>query len=321
MVAIRQISGRFRSLAYVAVPAVLVASLTTACGGEDDGSQVLASYARGFSVVLTDSFVDAGGVDGVEAKDYADLQQLYNDLLSGKAAMTIGGADVFAAQAQRGAPIHIAATISPNSTAFVGKRVIESASDLKGKRVAAIASSGGWHLAEAVVEKEFGLRAGQDYEVINVADMASGTSQVVAGTADYSVGWEPSVTASLAVDDSLKVAYSVAGAATGETFGEGWQLVLAVRDDVDEKVEADVVSALQDAADSLQSDHAQADAYAVENGFAKGTVSAVMDQSVQPFVVQPLDDSLTQQIQDQLARMPGDDGPLDPPDSFYGGAR
>jgi hypothetical protein len=320
LTALHQPGGRFRRAAYVGLLGVLVASLTTACGTESDDRHVLASYTRGFSVVLTDSFVDAGGVDRVEAKDYSDLQQLYNDLLSGKAAMTIGGPDVFASQAQQGAPIHIAATISPNSTAFVGKQVIDNEADLKGKRVAAIATSGGWHLAEAVIEQEFGLRAGQDYEVVNVPDMASGTSQVVAGTADYSVGWEPSVTASLAVDDSLKLAYSVAGAASGETFGDGWQLVLAVRDDVDKEVEADVVSALQDAAESLQSDHAQADAYAVENGFEKGTVSAVMDQKVPPFVVEPLDDTLTQQIRDQLERTPGDDGPLDPPDSFFGDA-
>lgn len=305
-----------RGLTLLLTAVTGLALLLTSCSSnaEDKGTP-LASYSRGFSVVLTEQFADDGGVGDVSVKNYSDLQQLYTDLLSGRASMTIGGPDVFAAQAEKGAPVRLAATISPNSTAIVGKKDITSAADIKGTRVAAVSSSGGWHLTEAVLEKEFGVKAGDDYELVNVPDMASGTSQVVAGTADYVVGWEPSVNAALQASDDLKISYSVANAKAGETFGQGWQLVLAVREDVDQDVVDEVIAALQESAKKLQSDPAAADAYGVKFDFAKGTLEAVMDQSVQAFVVKPIDDEIRKELEQQIALV---DGKLDPPDSFYG---
>lgn len=302
--------------------AVTTLALLAGCGGGGSGSDEgtsLASYQRGFSVVLTEQYNDDGPADGVEVKNYADLQQLYTDLLSGNASMTIGGPDVFASQAEKGAPIHIAATISPNSTAIVGKQAIREAADVSGKRVAAITSSGGWQLAEARLLEEFGLAAGEDYELINVPDMASGASQVVAGTADYVVGWEPSVNAALASSEDLVVSYSASDADEGETFGTGWQLVLAVRDDVDQATEDEVVEGLQAAAEALQSSPDTADAYGVDFGFTPGTVAGVMDQSVEPFVIEPITPEVQQELEDQLALIGGEEGPLDTPSSFYGG--
>lgn len=289
--------------------------LLTSCSSNAEEGTPLASYSRGFSVVLTEQFADDGGVGDVSVKNYSDLQQLYTDLLSGKASMTIGGPDVFALQAAEGAPVRLAATISPNSTAVVGKKPITSAADIKGTRIAAVSSSGGWHLTEAVIEEEFGLKSGEDYEVVNVPDMTSGTSQVVAGTADFVVGWEPSVNASLGASKDLQISYSVANAKKGETFGQGWQLVLAVREDVDQAVVDDVVEALQKSAETLQADPASADAYGVEFGFEKGSLSAVMDQSVPSFVVKPIDDQIREELEQQLALVNDE---LDPPDSFYG---
>lgn len=289
------------------------------CSSAGNDNEILASYSRGFSVVLTEQYNDTGPASQVQVKNYSDLQQLYTDLLSGQASMTIGGPDVFASQADKGAPIHLAATISPNSTTIVGRKPIRTSDDVRGSRIAATVSSGGWHLTEAALHRAFGLSAGKDYELVNVPEMASGAAQVVAGTTDYVVGWEPSVNSALKMSDDLMVSYSVANAREGETFGTGWQLVLAVRNDVDKTTEDAVIEGLQQSAQMLLQAPDKADSYGTKFGFAPGTTTDVMGQSVPPFVVKPIDAESKEELQTQLAQINGDGGPLSPPNSFYGG--
>lgn len=306
-----------RPAAVVAAAGIMVG--LAACGGSED-SVVLASYQKGFSAVLTEDVKErVQNNDAFAVEDYSDVQQLYTDMLSGKVQMSIGGPDVYAKQAANGAPIHIAATVSPNSTAVVGKQEITSAEDLKGARVAAITTTGGWALASAAISDDFGLEAGEDYEIINVQDMASGASQVLAGTADYVVGWEPSVNAALRQSDDLMISYSVAGAAPGETYGAGWQLVLAVRDDVPQDQVNEAITILQESAETLSADPDLADKYAVGLGFSEGTAASVMGQSVKAFVVEPLTEESMAEIAEQIETVSTAGGtPIEIPEGFLG---
>jgi ABC-type nitrate/sulfonate/bicarbonate transport system substrate-binding protein len=325
---VRRDRGRLRVHLCALVGAGLALAMSGCGSGADataDGGKqyVIGSWTRGFSVVLTDRLAAAGAKSAADVKvtDYSDLQQLYTDLLSGKADMTIGGPDVFASQAAKGAPIHLAATISPNSTALIGKSEIAGAGDLHGKRIAAITTSGGWRITKALLADRFGAQEGKDYEVVNVPNAQSGVTQVAAGTADFAVGWEPSVTGAIQANPGLKVAFSSSDAKPGETFGSGWQLVLAVRNSVSKDAEKRIVAHLQDAAKWLNEHPQEADAYAVKQGFKPGTAAGVMKQSVDAFVVEPVAGDVVKELQDQLAliQKTGNGGDKPPASEFYGG--
>jgi ABC-type nitrate/sulfonate/bicarbonate transport system substrate-binding protein len=317
----RQNAMRFISCAATAA---LAATALAGCGSgasaDGQSAPILGSYSRGFSVVLGEQLLaNRGDKAAVQVKNYSDVSQLYTDFLSGQADMAVGGSDIFASQAEKGAPIHIAATISPDSTAIVGEHPIRSASDIKGKRIAAITSTDGWHLAEAVIQKEFGLEAGKDYQVIGIPDTASGVAQVISGTADYVVGWEPSVHQALKSSKKLMVSYSVSHAKPGETYGSGWQLVLGVRNDVPKSTEHQVIEGLEQAAEELNASPAKADALGVKFGFEKGTAEGVMNQSVKPFVVQPISAEVRGELQKQLALVQTRSDRSKLPADFYGG--
>ncbi|MEV0811060.1 ABC transporter substrate-binding protein [Micromonospora sp. NPDC050200] len=306
----------------VAGLALAMSGCGSASGGDDQGDKqyVIGSWTRGFSVVLTDRVAEtAAGDKQLKVINYSDLQQLYTDVLSGKADMTIGGPDVFASQAAKGAPIHIAATVSPNSTALVGKSEITSAADIKGKRIAAITTSGGWRITKALLADKFGVKEGKDFELVNVPNAESGVTQVAAGTADFAVGWEPAVTSAVRANPGMKVAFSSSGAKPGETFGTGWQLVLAVRDSVSKDAEQRAVTRLQEAAQWLNEHPDEADKYAAKQGFKPGTAANVMQQSVHAFVIKPVEGEIVTQLKEQLALIhrTGTDE-KEPPARFYG---
>ena len=112
----------------------------------------------------------------------------------------------YAAFAAKGAPVRIIATYATANADLISKGgKIASADDLKGKRVTAPVG-GLWKLTAAQIKEKFGLDAGDGYELIPVPNMLAGVTQVLAGTADFAMGWEPDTTRVLATYPDLKVA-------------------------------------------------------------------------------------------------------------------
>jgi ABC-type nitrate/sulfonate/bicarbonate transport system substrate-binding protein len=136
---------------------------------------------------------DRLGLD-LELVVYPSVPAYWTGFAAGEVDALIGGYTNFAAMAARGQPVRLVGTYTISDTQFFGKGdKIESAEDLKGKRVAAIVA-GAWRISAAQIEQKFGLKAGEDYELIPIPGLLSGVTQVLADTADIAFGWEPDAT-------------------------------------------------------------------------------------------------------------------------------
>lgn len=142
----------------------------------------------------------------VDVKLYPTVPTAWTAFTAGEYDMLPGGPAGFAAFAAKGAPVRIIATYATANADLIGKGgKIASADDLKGKRVTAPVG-GLWKLTAAQIKEKFGLDAGDGYELIPVPNMLAGVTQVLAGTADFAMGWEPDTTRVLATYPDLKVA-------------------------------------------------------------------------------------------------------------------
>ncbi|VTU46473.1 ABC transporter, substrate-binding protein, aliphatic sulfonates family (plasmid) [Variovorax sp. SRS16] len=144
----------------------------------------------------------------VEAKAYPSVTAVWTAFAAGEFDFLIGGPAGFVGLVEKGVPIHLMATYSISSAQIfgAGKR-IESAADLRGKRVTAVVA-GLWKLTEAQIKAKWGLAPGAGYELIPVPNLMAGVTQVLAGTADYAMGWEPDATRVRQTYPTLKLALS-----------------------------------------------------------------------------------------------------------------
>src|SRR5690606_12681197 len=130
-----------------------------------------------------------------------------------------------------------------------------------GKRVGAIVA-GLWRLTEAQIAEKFDLRAGTDYEVITIPGLLAGVTQVLAGTADYAMGWETDATLVREKYPDLKVVLSSAdmrkdgGLTNIQVFG--------VRNEVPADVVDNTVKAFAEIAEAINKDPEAADAMGVK---------------------------------------------------------
>lgn len=225
---------------------------------------------------------------------------IYTELLTGANQAATPSPDGLATLALQGGPVHIAATMAQDSTVLLGRgSTIAGEADLRGKRVAAIVSSGSWKQFQARIQERFGLEAGKDYEIINAQDLAQGVAQVVAGTADYAMGWEPSVTAALNQDGALNIALG-----SQDLLPEGdvaWQFVVGVRDDVPAEIEDKLIAVLADAVKWMNENPDEADAIAVrELGYTAGVIKTILAEGRQVFDVMPINEKSAREIEGQL---------------------
>lgn len=140
-------------------------------------------------------------------KGYPSATTVWTGFAAGETDTMIGGAANFLAMANRGIGVHVFSTYANFDAALFGKKKIETAEDLRGKRVAAI-TAGLWRVTAAQIEKKYGLTAGKDFEVIPIPALLTGVTQVLAGTVDYAMGWEPETTRVMNTYPDLVVALS-----------------------------------------------------------------------------------------------------------------
>lgn len=299
------ISRHRRRCAAVWAGAVLMLA-TSACSGEGTSSSSsdvirFGTFSTGLGSVLVQHVADSGldedaGVE-VEVVSYDNLQAMYTDLLSGRIDANIAGADTYASMALKDAPIQVVASVAEDSTAMLGPGApITSGSQLDGKRIAALTSGGSWPVFSAWMEEKYDVTAGEDYEVINVPNIQTGAAQVLAGTADYTVGWEPSVTQVLLDSPDLSSVLSV-----DDLTGTTWLLSMAVRRDADDEAVQALVSAFEQSASRLTDDPEMADEVGVAVGYKPGVVKTMLEDGRSGLNVGALDDETVAQMTDRLA--------------------
>lgn len=143
----------------------------------------------------------------VEARPYPSVTAVWTAFAAGEFEFLVGGPANFAALVLRGAPIHIMSTYAVSNVDIFGNKRIETADDLRGKRLTAVIA-GLWKLTEAQIKSKFGLAPGSGYQLIPVPNLMSGVAQVLAGTADFAMGWEPDTTRVRLTHPHLKIALS-----------------------------------------------------------------------------------------------------------------
>lgn len=144
----------------------------------------------------------------VDVKPYPSVTAVWTAFAAGELDLLIGGPAGFVGLVDQGVPIHLMSTYAISSAQIFGKgKKIESAADLKGKRVTAVVA-GLWKLTEAQIKAKFGLSPGAGYDLIPVPNLMAGVTQVLAGTADYAMGWEPDSTRVRSTYPTLTLALS-----------------------------------------------------------------------------------------------------------------
>lgn len=193
----------------------------------------------------------------VSVRIYASPQDLYPAMVRGDYNATFVPASSLAAQAIRGVPVQVIATAEPDaSMVLLGKAgQITSADQLRGKRVTALAAAGVWLSMQAQIDQHFNVKAKKDYEVVSVNNLGAGAAQVVAGTADYALAWEPFTTASMLRMPELNIVLS----ADRLKNYRSWRLVVGIHGDMSADLKSRQTRALSEAARWLQQNPSDAD--------------------------------------------------------------
>jgi ABC-type nitrate/sulfonate/bicarbonate transport system substrate-binding protein len=223
----------------------------------------------------------------VKVRIFANTQDLYPAMVRGDYNATFVPASSLATQAVQGIPVQVIATAEPDkSVVLLGKGdKIVSADQLRGRRITALAAAGVWLSMQAQMDQHFGLKAKKDYEVVSVNNLGSGAAQVVAGTADYALAWEPFTTASMVRMPGLHVVLS----ADELKKYKSWRLVIGVHGNMPDDVKIRQTRALAEAAAWLQKNPAQADKdYRELIQLEAGIIEKVLSGTTNPIDIHPL---------------------------------
>lgn len=239
-----------------------------------------------------------------------NLPEVYSNVLSDRANANIGAPESFASMREKGAEVSIAGVVARNTMVIVGKADADFTPDsLRGKRLGAITASGAWAVMEARLKDVHGIDVASDMEVVTVPNMLTGAAQVAAGTADYVMGWEPSIQQTLAKYPDFEVLMTTEELEANDS----WQFVLGISDQIsDENVES-LLKALDAVTDKMKADPELADKYGAMQGFTDDTVSRVLAGDSFPVDARPLEDSDLEPLLNDLLTIYANDGLEDEP--------
>lgn len=258
---------------------------------------------------------DANGI-ALELKPYDSLDSLYTDLARQRIDVMSAGSSAAAAMAVQGAPVRIVGGLAPTSVAVVSNGKSWSADELEGSRIAAMSSTATWRLLEAWIADEFGLRAGEDYELVTASNNAGAVAQVAAGTADFAMAWEPHATLGSTTFEDVTIVATAADLVPGD--GVSWQFSIVVTDNVSPEAAAALMGAVSDAVDWMMANADEADAMAVEFGLEPGLAEQALTEGLVTFDARPIDEEMAGELRADFELLV-EFGGLEamPPDSFY----
>lgn len=275
-------------------------STSSDSGGSTTEPVTFSVWQTGLTGVLPLALADDKEIQkkyGIEVKALTtpNLPEVYQNLLTGRANANIGAPETVASIQAQGGNVRIGGVVAPNTMAIIGRTAV-TPEQMKGKRLAAITSSGAWTLMKARLKSEFGIDADKDLQVVSVPNTLTGAAQVVAGTADFVMGWEPAVTQTVTKYPDLKVVVTTKQLKTDTS----WQFVLWVSDKVSNEEAPKLLEAIDAVTDKLRADPALADKYGKLQGYTDDTVSRVLANKSLPIDAKPLDDSLRASIMADL---------------------
>jgi ABC-type nitrate/sulfonate/bicarbonate transport system substrate-binding protein len=171
------------------------------------------------------------GLD-VEVRPFPSISAFYAAFATGEVDTTVvGGPTVFQKMRNEGVPLRIVATAVPLSDLVIitADPAVRSVTDLKGKTLAADMGSQQFQ-AVAIYGRSKGLFMGADVTVVQ-ANFALARTQLAAQRVDAAMVIEPIATMMLRDNPQYRIIFN-GGAAWKEMTGEdGWELVVALRED------------------------------------------------------------------------------------------
>ena len=197
-------SSRFAKPLMLAALATAVALTASACGSssadpstaEGETANIHVGYYVGGAPSLTSMGLSMLGDDSamqekhgikLQMEEYSSLPTMYTDIARGRIDASTSGPASVASSASQGAPVAIVGTIADATNSVMSTGRPWDKDSVRGSRIVAQTSSGSWKSIEASIANQLGLKAGDDYEVINSDSTAAAAVQAATGKADYAI--------------------------------------------------------------------------------------------------------------------------------------
>jgi len=224
-----------RVMAVVMAAACAAVSWMPAHGQEPIKVKIGRLAFPSLTTMMTDVIRDQGldkkhGID-LEPQSFGAVSAFYAAVATGEVDMLPAGPHVLQKMRLEGVPIRATLTFARlNALAVItGDPAIKSITDLKGKSIAADMGSSEYQVL-ALYGKKHGVEFGKDVTVVQAGPPLART-QLQAKRVDAAMTWEPSATLTLRDNPQYRTILTGDVAWKAIAKADGWELVLAVRED------------------------------------------------------------------------------------------
>ena len=181
-------------------------------------------------IVKDQGFDRKNGVD-MEVHPYGGIAPYYAALATGEIDVVPGGPHVFQKMRNEGVPVKAVLTYARLNalTVITADPSVKTITDLKGKSIAADMGSSEYQIL-AIYGRSQGVVFGTDVTVVQAGPPMART-QLQAKRVDAAMTWEPSATLTLRDNPAYRAILTGDTAWKSMAKGNGWQLVVGVRED------------------------------------------------------------------------------------------
>jgi ABC-type nitrate/sulfonate/bicarbonate transport system substrate-binding protein len=243
----------------------------------------------------------------LDAKPYPSISAFYAGFATGETDVLIGGPTILQKLYQEGVPVRIIGTgfTLADLVIFTKSDHIKSLADLKGKQLAVDMGGSQFQVTKMYAAAK-GLDLGKDIIVVN-ANFAVARAQLEADRVDAALVIEPLASIILKQNPDWKVIFNGAQGWKEITGQDGWEIVTAMRADAIAKNPNGpkmLIAALQDVAQFMQSNTADADKIANETlKLPPGILTAALASKRLQMVIEPAWEPATRKsITDMMER-------------------
>ena len=238
---------------------------------------------------------------------YPSISAFYAGFATGETDVLIGGPTILQKLYQEGVPVRIIATgfTLADLVIFAKNDQIKSLADLKGKQLAVDMGGSQFQVTKMYLAAK-GIDLGKDIIVVN-ANFAVARAQLEADRVDAALVIEPLASIILKQNPNWKVIFNGAQGWKEISGQDGWEIVTAMRADAIAKIPNGpkmLIAALQDVAQFMQSNTAEADKIANETlKLPPGILAAALASKRLQMVIQPAWEPATRKtITDMMER-------------------
>jgi NitT/TauT family transport system substrate-binding protein len=227
----------------------------------------------------------------LDAKAYPSISAFYAAFATGETDVLIGGPTILQKLYQEGVPVRIIGTgfTLADLVIFTKNDAIKSLADLKGKQLAVDMGGSQFQVTKMYAAAK-GIDLGKDIIVVN-ANFAVARAQLEADRVDAALVIEPLASIILKQNPDWKVIFNGAQGWKEITGEDGWEIVTAMRADAIAKnpgAPKMLIAALQDVAEFMQSNTAEADKIANETlKLPPGILTAALASKRLQMIIKP----------------------------------